>query len=202
MAASSPPPESPPPPGTARRRPWYLTLALTVAWLTGAFTVVAGVNRLSWSHVPPYEFDLLVDAQSDITSEERARQKAAFEAYVTALHAADRRVAPLCIAEVLVGAAIVVFAQRAANGRPWARQALIQLTAAHIGLSAIEWGLMPDVRTPESEFSLAIGNVDTRDVRIEEINGVALVMSLTLGALTVAGLSARRSRAFYEVSSS
>ncbi len=159
--------------------------------------VITSSWALSILNSPPEELSVIVERNNELTADQRARQKASFEAYLRAHQAARKRVMPLALAELLIGASMVVFAQRAAVGRAWARQALIQLTVAHVGLSVLEWMLTPDLRGPEDDFAMAWNNLETREVP----EGASQLMRVGLGigvsAITVLGLTMRRSRAFY-----
>ena len=201
MSTSSPPPSASVPPQAARpRRPWYLNAALAFAWFIGAMTVLASTMTLSLLRTPRDDFGLAVDKKQDWSTDERTRLKEAFEAYTRALGGARSRVVPLAVAELLVGAGMVVFAQRAALGRAWGRQALVQMIVAHVALTGLEWKLIADVRGPEDEFNLAYYNLDPAQVAASETatQRVALVLRIGVNALLVLGLTVRGSRAFYD----
>jgi hypothetical protein len=146
---------------------------------------------------PPDEFSVGLERNTELTADQRARQKESFEAWASALQAARRRVMPLAIAELLLGASMVVFAQRATVGRAWARQALVQLTIAHVGLSVLEWVLTPDVRKPLYDLQMALNNLDTKEVPAGAPQLVQLALGIGVGAITVLGMTVRGSRAFY-----
>jgi len=184
-----------------RRRPWYLNVALALAWIVGVGAGVGSFYTLSLFRLTPGEISLEVDRLADLTESERAHQKDAFEAYTTALHVARSRALPLTIAELLVGVGMFIFSQRAATGRGWARQALVQLTVAHLALLGLAWGLTPDVRGPEMDFKFAVSKVDPSefdDPARRRASLASLGLEIAVGALTVLGLTLRRSRAFYE----
>jgi hypothetical protein len=155
---------------------------------------------LSLFRITPEEFAVAVDRAPDLTPGERARQKETFEEYTNALLAAKRRVVPLAVAELILGASMIVFAQRAATGRSWARNALIQLTIAHVGLTVVEWLLTPQLRGPEEHFEIAYNNFD-RTERSDVPEGASKLVRLGLGAaasgIAILGLTLPRSRAFY-----
>jgi len=162
--------------------------------------VLMSSMTLSLLHITPDEWSIDVDKKPDLTVEERARQKETFEEYTTALRVAKGRVVPLAVAELLLGAAMIVFAQRAAVGRSWARHALVQLTAVHVALSLLEWRMTPDLRAPEDHFAIAYNNLDRAEVtegaeRASKLGRLALVVSVS--AMTILGLSLPRSRTFY-----
>jgi len=168
-----------------------------MAWLVGAVAVLMSSMTLSIFHITPDRFSLEIDAKPDLTPAERTRQKEAFLAYTAALEAARKRVVPLAVAELLLGAGMVVFAQRATVGKPWARQALVQLTVAHVALSGLEWALTPDIRGPEDDFQMAYNNVDRREVPVGESKRIRLALLFGFSAITVFGLTLPGSRAFY-----
>jgi hypothetical protein len=155
---------------------------------------------LSLLRLTPDEFALTRDADTRLTPEERSRQKSTFEAYSAALQDAEGRVVPLAVAELLLGASMVLFAQRAGAGRPWARNALIQLTVAHVGLAFLEWKITPDIRAPEEEWHLAIDNRDRQDLPVGASKLIQLGFLVGVSAMSVLGLTRQRSRAFYELS--
>ena len=191
---------SPSSPPLRPRRPWYLNVALALAWLMGAGAVVGSSYVISLLHKTPDQISLDIDSAPDLTEAERNRQKEASEAYTTALHHARNRVIPLVVAELLVGAAMVVFAQRAAVGRSWARHALIQLTVAHVGLAGLEWVLTPDMRGPENNLQRAEHNLEASEADLATWKLVRLAglgLGIGVGAVTILGLTLRGSRAFY-----
>jgi hypothetical protein len=147
--------------------------------------------------VTPDEWALAVDGTPDQTEAQRTRRKETFAEYTTALVAAERRVVPLAVAEMLLGVGMVFFAHRAARGRSWARSALIQLTVAHVGLSVVEWLATPDLHAPEERWEAAEGKMEPTEVT----EGAAKLFQLGLGvgvsALSVIGLALPRSRSFY-----
>jgi hypothetical protein len=147
--------------------------------------------------VTPDEWALAVDGTPDQTEAQRTRRKETFTEYTTALTAAERRVVPLAVAEMLLGVGMVVFAHRAARGRSWARSALIQLTVVHVGLSVVEWLATPDLHAPQERWEAAEGKVDPTEVT----EGAAKLFQLGLGVgvstLSVLGLALPRSRSFY-----
>jgi len=198
MGPSFPPSGASVPPKSLRpRRPWYLTVALALAWLVGAVAILMSVATLSLVHMTPDQVSLRIDEKSDLTPTERDRQREAFQAYVTALGAANRRVVPLAVAELVLGGAMVVFAQRATAGRPWARKALVQLTLAHVALSGLEWLLTPDLRAPEEDFQLAFDNLERKEKDDGTSKLLRMGFGLGLSVITVVGLTLRGSRAYY-----
>lgn len=92
---------------------------------------------------------------------------------------------------------MLLFVQRAAVGRAWARQVLIQLTVAHVGLSALDWSLTPDIRKPEDDFRMALDNMDRREAPAAPPDFVTLILGVSVSALTVLGLAVPGSRTFY-----
>ncbi len=198
MSFSSRPPAASVPPRSLRpRRPWYLNAALVVAWLMGVAAVVKSYGMLASFRIPPDEFGLEIDRKPDLTPDQRARQKEAVVAYTTALEAAKKRVVPLAVAELLLGAAMIVFAQRATVGRAWARLALVQLTVAHVALSGVDWMLTPDLRVPEDNLLLAYGNVDPQQATGGTSKLLGLGFGVGFSAIILLGLTLPRSRAFY-----
>jgi hypothetical protein len=162
----------------------------------GALAVLFGTGTLAFLDYPE-EMSLTFERNTDITADQRAHQKAAFEKYAAALENARRRVVPLAVAEMLLGASMVIFAQRAAVGRSWARSALVQLTTARLALLAVEWALTPDLRKPENDFQMALKNMDTEEVPPGAAKLVSVGLGITIGAITILGLNVPGSRAFY-----
>jgi predicted lysophospholipase L1 biosynthesis ABC-type transport system permease subunit len=164
----------------------------------GVLAVMRSYGMLASFRIPPDEFGLEIDRKPDLTPEQRARQKEAIVAYTAALEVARNRVVPLAVAELLLGAAMIVFAQRATVGRAWARLALVQLTVAHVALSGVEWVLTPDLRVPEDNLLLAYGNVDSQPVMT---GGTSKLLGIAFGvgfsAVIILGLTLPGSRAFY-----
>jgi hypothetical protein len=172
-------------------------VSLALAWLIGAYAVLASSVTLTVVDDTPEELSAGLDRNAELTAEQRGRQKEALEAWATALAAARRRVMPLAVAELLLGASMVIFAQRATVGRPWARIALVQLTAANMALAVAEWMLTPDIRKPLFDLQMALNNLETQEVPVGAPQLVQVALGLGLGAITVVGLTLRGSRAFY-----
>ncbi len=194
MGNSLPPPKSR---SLKPRRPWYLNVSLALAWISGAIAILMASIALSVLDYPADLLSLEFDKKTDLTADQRARQKASFEAYSEALKAARRRVMPLAVAELLLGGGMVLFAQRAAVGRSWARSALIQLTVAHVALTVVEWVLTPDLRKPQNDLQLALNNMEAQDIPDGASKLFSVVLWVGAGAVTVLGLTVRGSRTFY-----
>lgn len=163
----------------------------------GAIAILFSSATLGLFHVTNDEWAVEVDRKPDLSAEQRARQKATFEEYTSALEHAKSRVVPLAVAEILLGAAMVVFAQRATVGRSWARHALVQLTVAHMALSVLEWMLTRDLRAPEDHFQLALSNVDPGEVAVGASKLLRVGLGIGASTITLLGLTMRGSRAFY-----
>ncbi len=179
------------------RRPWYLALALALAWLVGASGVLSSSLTLAMLDETPDRIGLEFDRKAGLTPEDRTRQKEAFIAYAEALHGARRRVLPLAVAELLMGGAMIVFAQRAGARKAWGRQALVQLTIVHAGLAALTWVATADLRGPEDRLGLATYKLEDTEGVAKAAHVLRLVLGAGVSAVTLLGLTRRRSLAFY-----
>jgi hypothetical protein len=183
------------------RRPWYLSLSLVLACLVGLGSALTSGYTLSRFQMTPGEISLDVDRQPDLTDTERANLKAAFESYTLALRAAKSRAFPLTVAQLLLGIAMIFFAHGASVGWAWARHALVQLLIAGIVLSGVAWVLTPDLRGPLDALQLASARLDPSEIdptTLKAANITVLVFGMFVSAVTLLGLTLRRSRAFYE----
>lgn len=177
------------------KRPWYLIVVLALAWLTGAGSVVAGCQKISLYRTTSLEIAQQIDRASTMTEAEQTETHERFEKYTAALDRAKTRNFPLNVADLLVGAAMVMFAQRAMVGKEWGRSLLIQMTLAHAALAGLAYLLTPDVLAAYAELQAFSVGVDTPFMTR------ALAVSTGLGALTslmiIVGLTRRGSRSFY-----
>jgi hypothetical protein len=173
------------------RRPWFLSLALALAWITGVLSVMGGYWVVTSLRVSADEVGLQIDREADLTPDERAHQKEVAAVYVDALQTARGRVMPLAVAELLLGGAMIVFAQRATVGRAWARVALVQLTVAHLALSGAAQLLTTDLRVTEDQLLVAQG-VPVHGVRLASV-----ALGAVLSGFILLGLTLPRSKAFF-----
>src|SRR6185437_16514095 len=124
-------PHDPPRMAVARKRPWYLVLALLGALALG----IAGASG-GWFAARVYFVDVDPTAFADGISDSHDRDVVIARAddMLHALDAARPRAWPLAVATLLLGGATIVFGLRALGGSPGARAALVQLVLAQAGV--------------------------------------------------------------------
>jgi hypothetical protein len=193
MGSSSEAPSSAFTPKSPRpRRPWYLIVVLVLAWFTGATSVLVGCQDISMYRSTSIEISQSIDRQQNKTEAELKEAHERVDEYTAALDHARNRKFPLSVATLLVGAAMVVFAQRAMVGREWARSLLVQLTLAHAAIIGLDYWLTPDVR-----IALAgLLGLDADTPSMMRALAVATVLSVLTSLLIVLGLTRQRSREF------
>ena len=131
-----------PPP--ARKRPWYLVIALIGAWVFGASGMTDGCSTIAFFKSDRIDASSVVSSISD--DQNRAAAEGITEEYFASVEAAKTRVYPLGIAALLLGAVMWAFAAGAMAGRPGARKALLQVLCAQTALVAVSYLLTADVR--------------------------------------------------------
>jgi hypothetical protein len=195
----------------ARKRPFYLVLALLGALALGANDACTG-----WATVALYRepIDPSLAGEGIPDEGDRVALVARFEAYLRALDAARPRGWPLGIATLLLGSAVLIFATRALGGSGGARAALVQLVVAQAGTYAVAYWLLPGVLEAELHVREAKQAAETHEhvperARADEItrattgmlramNPLGLALRTLGSALVVIALTRRRSRAFFD----
>jgi hypothetical protein len=146
--------------------------------------------------------DASMAGQGIVDEGDRAAVVARADAYVQTLDAAKPRGWPLGVATLLLGTATLFFAIRALGGNGGARMALVQLLLVGAGVNAGSYWLLRDVRYAELRWLEARHAADGHEHVPEEMlhaaASVALVLQMLGSALTVVGLTRRRSRDFFE----
>jgi hypothetical protein len=177
------------------RRPWYLVVVLVLAWLTGASSVMGGCQTIEFYRSTTLEIAQPLEHEVGKTETELAETHAHFATYTAALDRDRSREFPLAVAALLVGAAMVVFAQRAMIGREWARALLVQLTLAHAALVVLQYVLTPRIQRATVELGAFLSGVDATLMARLVVVGTGI--SVMANMLIVLGLTRQRSRAFY-----
>jgi hypothetical protein len=198
----------------ARKRPFYLVLALLGALALGANGACTG-----WATVTLYRepIDPTLAGEGIADEGDRLAVVARFEAYLRALDAARPRGWPLGIATLILGSAILVFATRALGGSSRARAVLVQLVVAQAGVHAAAYWLMRDVLDAElhvHEANQAAENHERFPERaradditratagiLRAMNPLGLALRTIGSALVVIALTRRRSREFFDEAS-
>jgi hypothetical protein len=145
-------------PAPARKRPWYLVLALLGALALGAKDLSDG-----WAMVSFYREPLDAGSLGNGVADEadRAALVSREQALVQALDAAKRRGWPLGVGTFLLGGAVFVVAFRALGGSRGARTVLAQLVVAQACVNAGGFWMLRDVsdaelRVVEAEQSILL----------------------------------------------
>jgi hypothetical protein len=194
------------------RRPWYLMLALIVAWIFGASAFVDGCSTVAFYRegMPdPQEAVARVHSDSD-----RAVAAKVAEQYFTTMFDARKRVFPLSVAGMLLGAVMVGFAARAMSGREGARTALIQVIGVQAILVIAAHFLTVDVRHAREALENTLFAAQFRDAAPDPESAdrslalyskmlslresVMLVVRSVASGLIIVALTRSRSRRFFE----
>ena len=133
-----------------------------------------------------------IDRQQNKTEAELKETHERVDQYTAALDHARSRKFPLSVATLLVGAAMVVFAQRAMVGREWARSLLVQLVLAHAALVGLDYWLTPDVRVA---LAMLFG-LDADLPSMMRALAIATALSVATSLVIVIGLTREGARAF------
>ena len=206
MAASIPP--------TARKRPWYLVVALVIASVFGATGFVDGWGIITYYRTSDVDLSALVREIDD--DHERADAKGALDRYVEALDVDKSRMFPLSVAELLLGMTLFALSAGAMAGRKGARSALVQVVGVQAAVVVLMYFLTAHVRLANRDLAMALevpklskGNdpelvqqtmaVNKKLVPVLEV-GYLVVRSLVAGFVLVA-LTRKRSLAWYEPAS-
>lgn len=155
--------ESAPPTAPARKkRPFFLFMALTAAWVFGVAGIVDGCGTVAYfRHGDASDTSFLV---RDIKSDRgRAEVRALAAQLLATRDAAKSRLFPLAVAALVLGSALVVLSARATAGRESARHALVQVVAAQVGLLLASYALTRDVRLAEAEFGVGLLTAQARE---------------------------------------
>ncbi len=187
---SSRPPRASRPPGA--KRPWYLIVALIGSWLFGAAILVNGCETLAFYKSDTVDGNAAAEQLADDAQREQVASR--IEHYFTVMDGARRRVLPLSIAALLLGAAMVALSARAMSGRPGARSGLVQVTVVQAALAVLTYALTPDVRRAEFEVNAAL----SYGWLGRYAPPVILAMRSFASALVVVALTRPRSRAFFD----
>ena len=140
------------------KRPWYLLVAIVVAWLygVGGCTEGSAIIGSYWSPSP----DVTDIAARAKTEEESARVRDAATRCFVATDQAKNRVFPLGVASFLLGAATVMFAARSMAARKGARPLLVQLVLAQALFVGARDYMTRDLNGACFDFKVSIAKLD------------------------------------------
>lgn len=126
----------------ARKRPWYLVLALLGALALGSISVWRGGTLMEF-----YRDQVDVSHAGDGIPDEadRAAVLARLQAFFQTLDAEKARGWPLAVATLILGGAVFTFAVRTMGGSTGSRSMLIQLVIALGAINALSVVLLRDV---------------------------------------------------------
>jgi hypothetical protein len=191
----------------ARKRPWYLVLALLGALTLGSLGACSG-----WNAVTLYRESVDTSAAGDGIADEgdRAAVVARAQALLQILDAAKARGWPLAVATLILGGAVFTFAVRAMGGTSGTRSVLIQLVIAQAVVNGLSLVLLRDVFDADLRYSEACDVAKLRSLpsdgpRPEEVlhwlsivapvvPAIKLGLSSMMSAFIVVALTRRRSR--------
>ncbi len=195
----------------ARRKPWYLVMALLICSGLGAWGATD-----AWATIEIYRGAQLDPNVVEVTHEEdRKAVSAALDRMVTAMNSERARAFPLAIGELVLGVAMFVFAAAAINGRGGARRALVQITVAQMLLVAAIFFATPKSRAADIAFRGEVAAAkmveagqprpEVRDRTLPALRVfwqgtsiAALALRAVIAGLIVVALTRPRSRAYYE----
>jgi hypothetical protein len=191
----------------ARKRPWYLHVALLGALALGSMGACRGWNTVTL-YREPIDPSILGDGITDPA--DRGAVVARAEAFLQTLDAEKARGWPLAVATLLLGGAVFVFAIRTIGGSRGSRAALIQLVLAQAAINAAGLWLLRDVFDADLRFSEARQAAQIRegmsdrsraDDTVRTLSSVARAVPAieftfftVTSALIVVALTRRRSR--------
>lgn len=200
----------------ARKRPFYVVLALLAALALGMTGASAG-----WTVVEMYRepIDPSVSGRGVADEADRAAVVARFEAYLRALDAARSRGWPIGVGMFVLGIGVLAAAVRTLGGSKGARPVLVQLIVAQAALGAVSYWLMGDVAEAElrcreakqaadvhetfpaqeqHEYADEVLRMSARLVRVRP--RIELAFGTLSSALVVLALTRRRARDFFDAS--
>lgn len=201
MADSLPP--SSRPAALSAKRPWYLVLALSIAFFVGAVSTMQGCQTFA-IYQGAYPSASIVETIP--TENGRKQVEEGYSHYTDVLFAAKSRAFPLNVASWVFGIAIMAFAMRALSGSRVARNYMLQVLTAAGLIVASEYWLIRDVGIAEVQYRMALqGGVPPQMpsspspaelARAVLVAGIALKL-FAVGAILVA-LTRARTKAFYD----
>jgi hypothetical protein len=189
-------------PTAARKRPWYLVLALLGALALGSSGASTG-----WTRMVLYRQPIDPSFESDDIADQAEREAIVTRtrAWLQALDDAKPRGWPLGVASLVLGGAVFVFAMRTLGGNPGARTALVQLVVAQAALGIVDYWLLRDVWDLTARLEGArLAALAHEHLDPAMLSETAMSMPIAVGlqtlasALVVLGLTRRRSRRFFE----
>jgi len=200
------------PPAAARKRPWYLVVALVVVSILGALGLTEGlaiVSEYRGGHIDATQLLAGVELESD-----RTAILDALDRREQALEDEKSKLFPLAVAELLLGAAMFGLSAGAMAGRPGARASLVQVVAVHAALVIATWVLTPRTRYADRAANVAQANAglhmqhnDPEVTKQTEAmtpmlavgrDAVVLMFSTMVSVLVIVALTRKRALEFYE----
>lgn len=197
----------------ARKRPWYLVVALVLVSLAGVTAAADGCAIVGYYRgALPMEAPLadgISTADAQLIQEATEHLKSTLDQ--------DRHVVfPMAIGGLVLGMAMFAFAAAAMAGRDGARRAVTQLVAVRAVVLTVEFMTTRHVREADEELRRARTVADVRSAHSQQADYVIAQQdawqkrwgrTLAVGAVTikilafglvVLALTRQRTRAFYE----
>ncbi len=200
-----------PPVKAARKRPWYLVVALVIASVFGATSFVDGWAIITYYRTTRIDMSSLVRDIDD--DHDRVEAQAALDQYVDALDQDRPRMFPLAAAELLLGMALFALSAGAMSGRPGARSALVQVVTVQAVVVALVYLLTTHVRLANRDLTAATTSAELRKhndpALVEQSMAINrklapafeigwLTMRTLLASLVLVALTRKRSLEYYE----
>lgn len=145
---------------TAPKRPWYLLVAIVIAWLFGVGGCTEGTAVIGayWSPSP----DVTEIANRATTEEDRVKVRESATRCFVATDEAKRRVFPLGVASFVLGTAVMMFAARTMAARKTARSLLVQLVIAQALFVGVRDYTTRDLNATCFDFKVELAKLDLK----------------------------------------
>jgi hypothetical protein len=200
------------PPPTRRATPWYVAMSLVATATFGLLLMMGGCKYIDYYRQPRIDPSSNEWVQQVTREDDKSALVESFSHLDDTLDRAKDRFFPISIAELILGAAMTLFASRAMAGRVSARNLLLQIVVAQGAIAVATHFLTLDIERAQVQVMMAIGTAAQHAKPVENGEAVAastrnmlkLVPNVTLlfqtlfTALVVLALTRPKARAFFE----